>query len=49
MISLDTETGEYNPQILPAVAKTHHACAGVCCAGLVEGMLREGDLIEVLK
>ena len=49
MISLDPETGEHNPQILKSVAKAHSACAGVYCAVLVEGVLKEGDLIELLN
>ena len=49
MISLDPETGAHNPQILRIVAKRHDACAGVYCAVLIEGILKEGDSIKVLN
>jgi hypothetical protein len=48
MISLDPNTGEHNPQVLRSVAKTHAAHAGVYCAVLIEGILTEGDSIELL-
>src|SRR5258706_3756378 len=48
MISLDPNTGEHNPEVLRNVAQTHENLAGVYCAGLVEGVLRKGDLIELL-
>ena len=48
MISLDPETGEHNPQVLRKVAEAHEAFAGVYCAVLVEGILTEGDPIELL-
>jgi uncharacterized protein YcbX len=48
MISLDPETGDHNPAILKQVAKSHEANAGVYCAVLVEGMLKKGDVVEVL-
>ena len=48
MISLDPETGAHNPQILRSVAKAHSACVGVYCAVLIEGVLKEGDSIELL-
>jgi hypothetical protein len=47
MISLDPDTGEHNPEVLRKVAQAHGAAAGVYCAVLVEGMLKEGDSIEV--
>jgi hypothetical protein len=49
MISLDPDTAERNPAILGKVAKTHDGKAGVYGAVLVEGMVRVGDDIEVLK
>ena len=49
MISLDPETGEHNPQILRSVAKAHSACAGVYCAVLVEGVIKDGDSIELMN
>jgi uncharacterized protein YcbX len=48
MISLDPETGEHNPEVLRKVAEAHTAYAGVYCAVLVEGVLTEGDSIELL-
>ena len=48
MISLDPDTGEYNPEVLRKVAQAHGACAGVYCAVLVEGILTKGDSIELL-
>jgi uncharacterized protein YcbX len=47
-ISLDPETGEHNPAVFRKVAQAHHACAGVYCAVLVEGVLKKGDSIELL-
>jgi len=48
MISLDPDTGEHNPEVLRKVAQAHDAFAGVYCAVLVEGMLSNGDSIELL-
>lgn len=48
MISLDPVTGEHNPDILRMVAQAHDAFAGVYCAVLVEGMLTQGDPIQLL-
>lgn len=48
MISLDPETGEHDPGVLRAVAQGHSACAGVYAATLVEGVLTEGDAVELL-
>ncbi len=48
MISLDPENGTHNPDILRSVAKLHSANAGVYCAVLVEGILKEGDEIQLL-
>jgi len=47
LISLDPDTGEHNPEVLRKVAQAHDAFAGVYCAVLVEGMLTEGDPIEL--
>ena len=49
MISLDPETGEHNPEVLRKVAQGHNNLAGVYCAVLVEGILRQGDSIELLN
>ena len=48
MISLDPDTGEHNPEVLRKVVRAHDNFAGVYCAVLVEGMLTEGDSIELL-
>ena len=48
MISLDPNTGEHNPEVLRSVAQTHENLAGVYCAILVEGVLKKGDLIELV-
>ncbi len=48
MISLDPDTGEHNPEVLRKVAQAHAAFAGVYCAVLVEGILTQGDSIELL-
>lgn len=48
MVSLDAVTGEHNPEVLRSVAQAHSAAAGVYCAVLVEGILSEGDSIEIL-
>ena len=47
-VSLDPDTGEHNPEVLRKVAQAHAAFAGVYCAVLVEGILRESDSIELL-
>jgi uncharacterized protein YcbX len=48
MISLDPNTGEHNPEVLRKVVQAHDNFAGVYCAVLVEGLLKKGDLIELL-
>lgn len=48
MISLDPVTGKHNPDILRKVAREHDAFAGVYCAVIVEGMLAQGDPIQLL-
>jgi uncharacterized protein len=48
MISLDPDTCEHNPSILRKVAQAHEAYAGVYCAVLVEGLISEGDSIELI-
>jgi uncharacterized protein YcbX len=47
MISLDPNSGEHNPEVLRQVAQAHSAYTGVYCAVLVEGVLKEGDSIEL--
>ena len=48
MLSLDPETGEHNPQVLKKIAQSHEANAGVYCAVLIEGIITNGDSIELL-
>jgi uncharacterized protein YcbX len=48
MISLDPDTSEHNPEVLRKVARAHGNFAGVYCAVLVEGLLKKGDLIELV-
>ena len=48
MVTLDPDTTESNPKILRAVAQGHDNMAGVFGAVLVEGMLKSGDVIELL-
>ena len=48
VISLDPDTGEHDPEVLRLVARSHDADAGVYCAVLVEGLLAEGDPIELI-
>ncbi len=48
MISLDPDTGEHNPEVFHKVAQAHDNFAGVYSAVLVEGILTEGDSIELL-
>jgi uncharacterized protein len=47
MISLDPDTGEYNPEVSRKVAQAHGNFAGIYCAVLVEGVLKKGDYIEL--
>jgi uncharacterized protein len=49
MISLDPDTSEHNPEVLRKVAQAHGNFAGVYCAVLVEGLLKKGDLIELIE
>jgi uncharacterized protein YcbX len=48
MITLDPDTAEKTPAILKAVAQTHEGMAGIYGAVLVEGMIRKGNLVELL-
>jgi uncharacterized protein YcbX len=48
MISLDPNTGEQNPEVLRKVVQAHSNFAGIYCAVLVEGLLKSGDLIELV-
>ncbi len=49
MITLDPDTAEKSPAILKQVAQAHENKAGVYAAVLVEGMIRKGDPVELLK
>ena len=49
MITLDPDTAEKTPAILKAVAQAHEGMAGVYGAVLVEGMMRQGDSVELLN
>ena len=48
MITLDPDTGEANPQVLRKVAVAHEGMAGVYAAVLIEGVVRQGDSIEIV-
>lgn len=48
IITLDPDTGEQAPAILKKVAQAHDGMAGVYGAVLVEGMLHNGDPVEVI-
>ena len=49
MITLDPDTGESKPEFLKKVAQAHNGMAGVYAAVLVEGIVRKGDPVELLK
>ena len=49
MITLDPDTGEANPQVLRKVAVAHEGMAGVYAAVLIEGVVRQGDSIEIVE
>ena len=49
MITLDPDTAEKTPAILKAVAQAHAGMAGVYAAVLTEGIVRTGDLVELLN
>jgi len=49
MITLDPDTGESRPELLKCVAQSHKGKAGVYGAVLVEGTVRNGDVVELLE
>ena len=49
MITFDPDTGESNPAVLKRVTQAHEGKAGVYAAVLVEGIVREGDTVEMLE
>lgn len=48
MITLNPDTAEKTPELLKAVAQSHENKAGVYAAVLVEGMISQGDAVELL-
>ena len=48
LIVLDPATGEKDPAVLKAVAQKHEGKIGLYAAVLVEGMIRQGDAVELL-
>lgn len=48
MISIDPDTAEENSDVLRTVAKQHDNKAGVYCAVLTEGTVRQGDAIVLV-
>jgi uncharacterized protein YcbX len=48
LIVLDPETGKKNPAVLKAVAQQHEGRVGLYAAVLVEGMIHQGDEVELL-
>lgn len=48
VITLDPDTAERSPAILKAVAQAHEGMAGVYGAVLAEGMICQGDRVELL-
>src|SRR5262249_33683397 len=48
MITLDPETGESRPELLRQVAQAHNGMAGVYGAVLVEGIVRQGNAVELV-
>ena len=49
MITVDPETAEKTPAILKTVAQAHEGRAGVYGAVLIEGLIRKGDPVELIK
>ncbi len=49
IITLDPDTAEKTPALLKAVAQAHGGMAGIYAAVLVEGMIRKGDIVELLS
>lgn len=49
MITLDPDTAEKEPAILKKVAQSHEGKAGVYATVLVEGMVRKGDVVELVE
>jgi MOSC domain-containing protein YiiM len=48
MIILDPDTAEKSPVLLKKVAQAHEGMAGVYGTVIAEGMIRQGDPVELL-
>ena len=48
MVTLDPDTAEKAPAVLKTIAQAHRGYAGVYGAVLTEGMVRNGDAVELL-
>lgn len=48
MITLDPDTAEKTPAILKTVAQAHQGMAGVYAVVLIEGIVRQGDRVELV-
>lgn len=48
MITLDPETGKINPRVLQHVGRDHGGHAGIYGAVLVEGLVSQGDTVELV-
>jgi MOSC domain-containing protein YiiM len=48
MITIDPETGQTEPRVLLHVAKAHDGMAGVYAAVLIEGVVGQGDPIDLI-
>jgi uncharacterized protein YcbX len=48
MITLDPDTAEKSPFILKSVAQAHQGMAGVYAAVLAQGMIHNGDAVELI-
>jgi hypothetical protein len=48
MITLDPDTCQSDPRLLKLLAQDHQGYAGIYAAVLVEGMVRQGDPVELI-
>jgi MOSC domain-containing protein YiiM len=48
LITLDPETAKKSPAVLKTVAQKHEGKAGIYSAVLAEGLVRNGDTVELL-
>lgn len=49
MVTLDPDTAEKTPSVLKAIAQGHDGDAGLYAAVLREGLVRKGDIVELLQ